>query len=50
MCGKWVKVSFGVLWPLETSQAFSADEVRQALSIHEEIVHVSVEINSPDAA
>ena len=44
------KGQFSCIVALETSQALSADEVRQALSIHEEIVHVSVEINSPDAA
>lgn len=44
------KGQFSCIVALETSQALSADEVRQALSIHEEIVHVSVEINSLDAA
>lgn len=39
------KGKFSCILALETMQNVSADEIREALSIHEEIVHISVEIN-----
>ena len=39
------KGKFSCILALETAHALSADQVREALSIHEEIVHISVEIN-----
>ena len=42
------KAKFSCILALETNHShIDADAVRQALSIHEEIVHVSVEINRP---
>lgn len=32
---------------METAHDLDADQVRTALAIHEEIVHISVEINPP---
>ena len=40
------KGKFSCILALETTVDLSADRVRAMLSIHEEIVHVSVEINS----
>ena len=45
MSGKWVKGNFPVFLALATDSNLTADQVREALSIHDEIVHVSVEIN-----
>lgn len=39
------KGKFSCILALETAHVLSADQVREALSIHEEIVHISVEIN-----
>jgi cation diffusion facilitator family transporter len=39
------KGKFSCILALESQAKFDADEIRQALSIHDEIVHVSVEIN-----
>ena len=41
------KGKFSCILALETLELLTADQVRQALSIHEEIVHISVEINRP---
>ena len=42
------KGKFSVIVALETSdKSLTADTVRQALSIHQELVHISVEINQP---
>ncbi|NLN58183.1 MAG: CDF family Co(II)/Ni(II) efflux transporter DmeF [Gammaproteobacteria bacterium] len=38
---------FSCILALETAEKFDADQVRAALAVHEEIVHVSVEINAP---
>lgn len=40
------KGKFSCILALETTSDYCADQVREMLSIHEEIVHVSVEINS----
>ena len=40
------KGKFSCILALETTVDLTADRVREMLSIHEEIVHVSVEINS----
>ncbi|MCJ8163094.1 CDF family Co(II)/Ni(II) efflux transporter DmeF [Acinetobacter sp. A7.4] len=42
---KVAKGKFACILALSSHASISADEVREALSIHEEIVHVSVEIN-----
>jgi Co/Zn/Cd efflux system component len=42
---KVAKGKFACILALSSHSTISADEVREALSIHEEIVHVSVEIN-----
>ena len=39
------KGKFSCILALSTNHVLNADQVRQALSIHDEIVHVSVEIN-----
>jgi Co/Zn/Cd efflux system component len=40
------KAKFSVILALETSdQNLNADQIRKALSIHNELVHISVEIN-----
>lgn len=44
---KVAKGKFSCILALETEDSLTADQVRRALSIHEEIVHVSVEINQP---
>lgn len=44
---KVAKAKFSCILALETAEALNADMVRQALSIHDEIVHISVEINRP---
>ena len=41
------KGKFSCILALETTVDLSADHVREMLLIHEEIVHVSVEINTP---
>ena len=42
------KGKFSVILALESAdKSLNADSVRQALSIHEELVHISVEINQP---
>ena len=38
---------FSCILALETAENLDADQVRAALAVHEEIVHVSVEINAP---
>jgi len=38
---------FACILALETQDDLNADQVRDALSIHEEVVHISVEINMP---
>lgn len=38
---------FSCILALETAHDLDADQVRTALAIHEEIVHISVEINLP---
>lgn len=43
---KVAKGKFACILALSSHASISADEVREALSIHEEIVHVSVEINT----
>ena len=43
---KVAKGKFACILALSSHASISADEVREALSIHEEIVHVSVEINA----
>jgi len=40
------KGKFSCILALATDSSLNADQVREALSIHDEIVHVSVEINS----
>nr|WP_213066323.1 CDF family Co(II)/Ni(II) efflux transporter DmeF [Acinetobacter sp. AM] len=42
---KVAKGKFACILALSSHSSISADEVREALAIHEEIVHVSVEIN-----
>ncbi|KAB0624531.1 CDF family Co(II)/Ni(II) efflux transporter DmeF [Acinetobacter gandensis] len=44
---KVAKGQFSCIVALETQDTLTADQVRAALSIHEEIVHISVEINQP---
>ena len=44
------KGQFSCIVALETPDNLTADQVREALSIHEEIVHISVEINRPSFA
>jgi len=39
------KGKFSCILALATNSSLNADQVREALSIHEEIVHISVEIN-----
>lgn len=39
------KGKFSCILALTTSSPLTADSVRQALAIHDEIVHISVEIN-----
>ena len=39
------KGKFSCILALATDSSLNADQVREALSIHDEIVHVSVEIN-----
>ncbi len=41
------KGKFSCILALDTQAALDADQVRQALSIHDELVHISVEINRP---
>lgn len=41
------KGKFSCILVLETADALTADHVRSALAVHEELVHVSVEINAP---
>ena len=42
------KGKFSVILALQTPlQDLTADRIRQALAIHEELVHISVEINRP---
>ena len=38
---------FSCILELETAHDLDADQVSTALAIHEEIVHISVEINPP---
>jgi cation diffusion facilitator family transporter len=47
---KVAKGKFACILALNSPSPLTADEVRAALSIHEEIVHISVEINSFDIA
>lgn len=47
---KVAKGKFACILALNSPSPLTADEVRAALSIHEEIVHISVEINSFDVA
>ena len=42
---KVAKGKFSCILALETAEALTADQIRHALTVHEEIVHVSVEIN-----
>ena len=44
---KVAKGQFSCIVALETQDTLTADQVRAALSIHKEIVHISVEINQP---
>ena len=37
---------FSCILAVETEDELNADQIRMALSVHEEIVHVSIEINS----
>ena len=42
---KVAKGKFSCILALETAEELTADQVRHALTVHDEIVHVSVEIN-----
>jgi len=42
------KGKYSVILSLHTNTALSPNDFREALSIHEELVHVTVEINQPD--
>lgn len=43
------KGKFSCVLALERDAIFNADDIRQALSIHDEIVHISIEINKISA-
>ncbi|MGA8884795.1 MAG: CDF family Co(II)/Ni(II) efflux transporter DmeF [Acinetobacter sp.] len=47
---KVARGQFSCILALEAEQALTADQVRRALAVHEEIAHVSVEINLPEYA